>query len=198
MSLINKVLNKILGVNRRYKGAMIVADSTSFLPNFSIVGNGQKVLIGENNLLGASIILETKEAKVEIGDNVYMGNIQIICKSHIKFGNNILVAWGATFYDHDSHSLDYLERREDIRNALSDFNNHKGNYLKNKNWSIVNSKPITIGDDTWIGTEALILKGVTIGKGAIVGAHSVVTKDVPPFTVVAGNPAKVVKELSRI
>jgi len=48
----------------------------------------------------------------------------------------------------------------------------------------------------WIGMEALILKGVTIGTGAIVGARSVVTKNVPPFTVVAGNPARVVKKLT--
>jgi chloramphenicol O-acetyltransferase type B len=54
-----------------------------------------------------------------------------------------------------------------------------------------------IKKDSWIGMEAMILKGVTVGEGAIVAARSVVSKDVPPFTVVAGNPAKVVKYLKK-
>jgi len=54
-----------------------------------------------------------------------------------------------------------------------------------------------IGDDVWIGTRCLIFKGVTIGEGAIVAAASVVTKDVPPYTIVGGNPARVLKEAER-
>jgi maltose O-acetyltransferase len=54
---------------------------------------------------------------------------------------------------------------------------------------------VVIGDNVWIGNRAIILPGVTIGAGAVVGAGSVVTRDVPPFTVVAGNPAKVLKAL---
>lgn len=56
------------------------------------------------------------------------------------------------------------------------------------------AKPVTVGDDVWIGQRALILPGVSIGTGAIVAAGSVVTRDVPPFAVVAGNPAKVIKD----
>ena len=56
------------------------------------------------------------------------------------------------------------------------------------------TKPVIIEDDVWIGTRVTILKGVTVGKGAIIGACSVVTKDVPPHSIVVGNPAKVVKE----
>eukprot|EP00877_Chromochloris_zofingiensis_P014377 jgi/Chrzof1/9193/Cz03g39110.t1 len=59
------------------------------------------------------------------------------------------------------------------------------------------AKPITIGDDVWVGGGAIILPGVTIGEHAVIGAGSVVTKHVPPYTVVAGNPAKVLKELDR-
>ena len=56
-------------------------------------------------------------------------------------------------------------------------------------------KPIVIKDKAWIGFNSIILKGVTIGEGAIVGAGSVVTKDVPPYTIVAGNPARIVREI---
>lgn len=62
-------------------------------------------------------------------------------------------------------------------------------------WHHAEAAPIVIEDDVWIGEYAAIMKGVTIGKGAIVAAHAVVTKDVPAYTVVAGNPAKVVKDL---
>lgn len=62
-------------------------------------------------------------------------------------------------------------------------------------WIHSDAKPIVIGDNVWIGEYASVLKGVTIGTGAIVASHAVVTKDVPPYTIVAGNPARVVKEL---
>ncbi|MGZ4106010.1 MAG: DapH/DapD/GlmU-related protein, partial [Tumebacillaceae bacterium] len=58
----------------------------------------------------------------------------------------------------------------------------------------VNTKKITIGNNVWIGCRVMILKGVTIGDGAVIAAGSVITKDVPPYTVVGGNPARVLKE----
>ena len=64
-------------------------------------------------------------------------------------------------------------------------------------WEYAESKPIVIKDNVWIGRDCRILKGVTVGEGSIVALGAIVTKDVPPYTVVAGNPAKVVKQLSR-
>ncbi|MDE6498662.1 MAG: hypothetical protein K2L21_08380 [Muribaculaceae bacterium] len=110
-------------------------------------------------------------------------------------GSNVTIAWGCTIYDHDSHSVDFEERRRDIDDELRDIRNGV-NFIANKNWEVVRSKPIRIEDDAWIGMNCIILKGVTIGEGAIVGAGSVVTRDVPAWTVVAGNPARVVKEIA--
>ncbi len=62
-------------------------------------------------------------------------------------------------------------------------------------WQEAASKRVVIEDNVWIGEYSAIMKGVTIGKGSIVGCHSVVTHDVPPHCIVAGNPAKVVKRL---
>ncbi len=200
--LLNYILNRLIGVQKRYKHVLEAHFTARFLPNFNILKNrltgvqNSKVQIGEQCLLGVQIILEAPGAKVSIGNRVYMGNSTIISKTSVSLGNDILVAWGVTFYDHDSHSLDYKYRDEDIRQLYKDFITEHGNYLKNKNLDVINSAPITICDHAWIGAEALILKGVTVGEGAIVGARSVVTKDVPPFTVVAGNPAKVVKQLN--
>ena len=108
-----------------------------------------------------------------------------MCRSKIVFGNNIFVAWGAYFYDHHSHSLDYRDRQKDIEQQLSD---HRNGFFftKNKNWEVVTTAPITICDNAWIGMNAIILKGVTIGEGAIVAAGSVVTKSVDPWTICRG------------
>lgn len=194
--ILDYFLNKILGVKRRFKSKMTFGEGTNFLPQFSLKTNtDDKVIIGKDCMLGVSITSEGNGAYFKFGDRVYIGKSQIICRTGIEFENNILVAWGVTFYDHDSHSLDYTLRREDITQQLEDFKNNNGNYVKNKDWSVVKTKPIKVCKDSWIGMNAVILKGVTIGEGAIVAACSVVTKDVTPFTVVAGNPAKEVKKL---
>jgi len=197
--LFNYIINILFGVKLRYKGRLIYGNKTNFLRSFSLIGiNGKdKICFGDNCLIGASFIAETPNAQFKIGNNVYMGKSTVICKEGIVFGNNILVAWGVMFYDHNSHSIDFNLRRQDLSQVVDDFQNFKGNYLKNKNWDIVKGAKITIGDDAWIGFNATILKGVTIGEGAIVAACSVVVSDVPPFTVVAGNPAKVIKELNK-
>jgi galactoside O-acetyltransferase len=201
--LVNYLLNKLIGARKRYKKVLDADASARFLPNFGIYNNrvtgiqNNKVIVGKNCLLGTQIVLETPDSKVVIGDRVYIGNSTIIAKTSVTFGNDILVAWGVTFYDHDSHSLEAAERDEDIQRTYEDYVRYKGNYLKNKNWDVVNSKPILICNHAWVGAEAMILKGVTIGEGAVVGARSVVTKDVPPYTVVAGNPARIIRNLNK-
>jgi acetyltransferase-like isoleucine patch superfamily enzyme len=178
----------------------LTSGNSILLPNFNIsVTNPQKriyVTVGNDTMLDCQIYFESGNGKVDIGNRVYIGGSTIICRSKIEFGNNIFVAWGAYFYDHDSHSLDYQDRQRDITQQLIDY--RKGeSFIKNKNWDVVKNTPITICDNAWIGMNAIILKGVTIGEGAIVGAGSVVTKSVPAWTLVAGNPARVIKELNK-
>lgn len=152
--------------------------------------------IGHNCIISGHFVFESKDGYVKIGEHTYIGGGTFISHSGIDIGDNVTIAWGGYFYDHDSHSLDYLKRRKDIDDELNDIRNGR-NFIRNKDWSVVNSKPIKVCNDAWIGMNVIILKGVTIGEGAIVGAGSVVTKDVPAWTVVAGNPAKVVKELRK-
>ena len=174
-------------------------DSSSHLSNsFSIRQDvpsvEQRLIIGKDCIIGGQFIFESSEGKITIGDHSFIGSSTFISRSSITVGNNVTIAWGSTIYDHDSHSLDYMERRKDIDDELADLRS-KQNMIAHKNWDVVKNKPIKICDDAWIGMNCIILKGVTIGEGAIVGAGSVVTKDVPAWTVVAGNPAKVVKTL---
>lgn len=68
---------------------------------------------------------------------------------------------------------------------------------ENKKWDVVKEAPIIIKDKAWIGMNVIVLKGVTIGEGAVIGAGSVVTRDVPDWTVVGGNPAKEIKSIEK-
>lgn len=174
-------------------------DSSSILTNtfslrLDVLKDKVYLVVGKDCIIGGSFIFESQEGHVSIGKKTYIGSSTFICRTDIAIGNNVNIAWGSWFYDHDSHSLDFIERRQDIADELNDIRAGR-NFIENKNWNVVNSKPIKICDDAWIGMNCIVLKGVTIGEGAIVGAGSVVTKDVPAWTVVAGNPAKVVKYL---
>lgn len=150
--------------------------------------------VGSGNILGCEFRFESTGGHITVGKDCYIGPSLLISRNSIEIGNHVTIAWGCTIYDHDSHSLDFRERRKDIEREINNMN--RGiDFIVDKDWSTVNSKPIVIKDDAWIGMNAIILKGVTIGRGAVVGAGSVVTKDVPDWAVVAGNPAVIVKRL---
>jgi len=119
-----------------------------------------------------------------VGVNTFIGGSTIVCAEHVEIGNDVLISWGCTIVDHNSHSIYWTERASDVKNW----------YNGNKDWRFVDISPVKIEDKAWIGLNAIILKGVTIGEGAVVGAGSVVTKDVLPYTIVAGNPAKQIRE----
>ena len=177
----------------------IIKGKSFLLNNFKlridfIQKNKVYLSVGDNSMLDCIIIFESDKGEVVVGDNTYLGNSKIICRTKIEFEDNIFVAWDSYFYDHDSHSLDYKDRENDIKQQLKDYSEGE-NFIKNKNWDVVNSKPIKVCSNAWIGMNCIILKGVTIGEGAIVGAGSVVTKDVPAWTIVGGSPARVIKEI---
>lgn len=150
--------------------------------------------IGKESIIGGVFIFESGEGRVSIGDQTYIGYSTFISRTSVEIGNHVTIAWGGQIYDHDSHSANYMLRRKDLQDELSDIRDGVS-FIKNKDWSNVMSKPIKICDDAWIGMNVIILKGVTIGEGAIIGAGSVVTHDIPAWSVAAGNPAKVVKYL---
>ena len=143
------------------------------------------ISIGNNTILEGFIYFDKPNASINIGNRCFIGNSKLICAQNIKIGNDVLISWGCTIIDHNSHSLIWNERKKDVLNWING----------NKIWTNVIIKPTKIENKAWIGFNVIILKGVTIGEGAIVGAGSVVTKDVPPYTIVAGNPAKIIKKV---
>ena len=152
--------------------------------------------IGKSCLLNASVLFESRTGMVEIGDRVYIGaGTQIISRERVTIGNDVTMAWDITIYDHNSHSLDWRQRQR----VVEHFHRSYGTpgCFEQLDWSGVGAAPIRIGDRVWIGFGAVILKGVTIGEGAVIGARSVVAKDVEAYTVVAGNPATLIRRLER-
>ena len=115
------------------------------------------------------------------------GGTHIGAVETIIIGNDVIIAGNTHIYDNNNHPTDPDKRLEMSRSG--DF------FGPLWSWAQSAHKPIIIEDNVWIGERCTILKGVRIGKGAIVGCNSVVTRDVPEYSIVAGNPAKVVKEL---
>lgn len=177
----------------------IIAGNSHFLEGFKLhlnnpINEKKYLSVGTDTTLACTVHFESPEGEVIIGNNTYIGTSNIICRSKIEIGDNVFIAWGSYLFDHDSHSIDYKEREKDIIRQLEDYRGGR-NFIENKNWGVVNSRPIKICPHAWIGMNCIILKGVTIGEGAIIGAGSVVTKNVPAWTIAGGNPARVLKEI---
>lgn len=119
---------------------------------------------------GCNVVV-MKDAKLTLCSGGYINrNTTIVCSSKIKIGKNTIIAQNVIIRDSDIHHI-YIDDKKQL-----------------------NSAPILIGENVWIGTSALILKGVTIGDGAVIAAGAVVTKDVPAHSLVAGNPAHIIKD----
>lgn len=132
------------------------------------------VKFGQN--LRSQIIFSIESPQtLQIGDNVGIGQgSTFIAGGGIIIGNNVMIAnyVGILSNDHEYKDLTIPMKDQGMKKEKT---------------------PIIIDDDVWLGYGAIVLKGVKIGKGAIIGAGSVVTRDVPPFAIAVGNPAKVVK-----
>lgn len=148
---------------------------------------GGDLVVGDQSRVETRLTLERAEARLTIGSRTYVGGGVISCASSITVGDDVMIAWGTTIFDHGSHSLRFSDRAHDVTDWL------RGE----KNWSAVNMAPVRIGDKAWIGFGSILLPGVSIGEGAVIGAGSVVTRDIPSWSVAAGNPARVIRELQK-
>lgn len=128
-----------------------------------------RFMIGDHVLLHrhTGFYLDSSEAVIEIGDFTFINRrSEIMCKEHVKIGKHCAISWDVSIMDTDYHRME----------------------------GSTPTKPTIIEDHVWIGNKSIILKGVTIGTGAVVAAGSVVSRDVPAYALVAGVPAKIIKE----
>jgi acetyltransferase-like isoleucine patch superfamily enzyme len=208
MQIIKKILRRTR-VDRIIKKIMGIDVDLWFIPKGLLLGTASKISnlnlnirkydenrdyymkIGNGCIIGGAFVFETSTGEITIGDNTFIGGSLFICVNAIKIGSDVMIAWGCTIVDNNAHSLDSKERSVDIGDAHKALDEgREGIY---KDWTIVETAPVEIKDKAWIGFNSIIMKGVTIGEGAIVGAGSVVTKNVPDYAIVGGNPARIIK-----
>lgn len=133
------------------------------------MGKNSKLEVKGRFLIGSGTDVRIFDgAKVELGSGYFNGHAQIICAKSIKIGNDVAIARDVIIRDTDAHEIVGNDKEKTL--------------------------PVTIGNHVWIGTRAIIMKGVTIGDGAVIAAGAIVTKDVPANAIVAGVPAKVIRE----
>jgi acetyltransferase-like isoleucine patch superfamily enzyme len=157
-----------------------------------IVNKG-RVILGENitinsgknsNIIGGDIrtnIMVKANADFLIGNNVGISNSTFVCSKNIIIEDDVLIGGSCRFYDTDFHSLEYVSRTNPYKNGIPDDN--------------IKGAPILIKKGAWIGGSCLILKGVTIGTKSVIGAGSIVSKDIPDNEIWAGNPVKFIRKL---
>lgn len=176
----------------RYEPRCATIDPTVTLHPTAVINNAlrkpEAIVVGAHTHIRGELFTFWNSGKITIGEWCYVGEgTRIWSQSSVSIGNYVLIAHLVDIHDTNSHPIDWQERRRDTEAIFA------GGY---RTPTQTVSAPLTIEDDVWIGFKASILKGVTIGRGAIVSAGSVVTKDVAPWTVVGGNPAKTIAELS--
>jgi len=173
-----------------FKMNKIKYNNVSFngLPYVSIQG---ECIIGSNFRINSSLsanpigrnykssLVVRNEATLIIGSNVGISGTTIVCQKKIVIGDNVKMGGNVCIYDTDFHAINSTQRKEPQKD---------NQYTKRKN--------IHIADDVFIGAHSTILKGVSIGKNSVIGACSVVTKNVPENEIWAGNPAKYIKTIS--
>jgi acetyltransferase-like isoleucine patch superfamily enzyme len=120
-------------------------------------------------------------AELTIGNNAGISATAIVCAKKITIGDNVKIGGNTVIYDTDFHSLDHVLRADKTKDAAN---------AKNAS--------VNIGNNAFIGAHSTVLKGVTIGEGAIIGASSVVTANVPPYEIWAGNPARFIKKAPEV
>lgn len=152
----------------------------------NLQNNSSMIKIGEETVVDGELLIFASGGKIEIGNNTYIGEgTRIWSAKSVKIGDNVLVSHNCNIIDTNSHELNYIERAEGFRRLKSEgFDKYN---------RIIESDEIIIEDYAWLSFNVSILKGVRVGKGAILGANSVVTSNIPDFCLAVGNPAKIIK-----
>jgi acetyltransferase-like isoleucine patch superfamily enzyme len=163
-----------------------VETTFSFSLYRSLALSGISIGRGASTYLGTMFDVGPK-GRVRLGDYALVHGARIVCDDEIKIDDYVLISWNVVLMDTYRVSLDLLERRRELERMPE----RQPRYLDAE----VPARPIHIKSNVWIGFDACVLPGVTIGEGSIIGARSVVFEDVEPNTLMAGNPARLIRRL---
>jgi len=151
-------------------------------------GDSGKIVVGAHTHVLGDLSTFAHGGEIRIGKWCYIGEAsRIWSAASIELGDRVLVSHSVNIFDSLTHPIQAAARHAQVKSIFEE-----GHPLSLS----LDESPVRIGDDAWIGAGAMVLRGVTVGEGGIVAAGAVVTKDVPPYAIVAGNPAVVVRELS--
>ncbi len=144
-----------------------------------------RITLGNNVYVLGELNVGDYKGNITIGDWTYIGDDSKIWSGEsITIGSRVAISYNVNIHDTISHSLLAKERYDHMVEILT--NGHPKKLVN------VPSNPIVIEDDVWIGFNSIILKGVRIGKGAVIGAGTVITHDVPEYSIVVGNPQRII------
>lgn len=143
--------------------------------------------IGEFTHIKGELLTFGHGGKIKLGQYCFLGEQSRIWSSQsILIGDRVLISHNVNIFDNNTHPISAKQRHQQFKEIITTG--------QPKNIAL-SEKAVTICDDVLIGCMAIILKGVTLNQGSIIGAGSIVTKDVPPWTIVAGNPARIIREI---
>lgn len=145
------------------------------------VGRGASIYLGVMFDVGP-------QGRVSIGQFTLINGARIICDAEVSIGDYCLISWNTVFMDSNRSPTDVVARRKQLERAAAT--------EPRRIEPIEAGRPIRIGRNVWIGFEACVLPGVSIGEGSVVGARSVVVEDLPPYSVAVGNPARILRQLA--
>jgi acetyltransferase-like isoleucine patch superfamily enzyme len=177
-----------------YRSRLIAEiDPTARLLDGARILNSRKIpsaiKVGRDSIIKGELFTFGHGGAIIIGASCYVGeNARIWSAVEVLIGERVLISHGVNIHDNNSHPIGAEMRQQHFSMIV------KEGFTSSASLGIEASS-VTIKDDAWIGFNSIVLKGVTIGEGAIIGAGSVVTKDVAPWTIVAGNPARLIKEI---
>lgn len=186
--MIRKIINKIKVIYKTkiFNKNAHIGLNTCFGSLSNCFNEGGEITIGDFCDIHA-IISCKQNAHLTIGSHTTIRGGSIVgAVENVEIGNNVIISNNVTIYDNNNHPTSPQKREEMCKSGF---------YSELWNWKYSEHKPVIIKDNVWIGEKAVILKGVTIGEGSIVGCNSVVTKNIPPYSIAVGNPAKVVKTI---
>lgn len=181
MNIFKKAIGYLISIPARIKGMKF--GKNSFIgPGYDIKPVLKGVELGSNVLIGKNawfdISRETKGGKIFVGDGTQIGrNVVISACKKISIGKKCLISYNVSIMDHDHNIFDPE--------------------ISPLDGGITEGREVIIEDKCFIGAHSFILKGVHLGKHSVVGANSVVTKSFPPYSVIAGSPAKLIRMLNR-
>lgn len=151
---------------------------------YNLSNNPEKIRVGDGSRIDGILMVWRNKGEISIGSNTYIGlGSRVWSAKRISIGNNVMIAHNVNIFDNNIHSIDPLIRKEEY---LFHYEN---------DGSILKEQETIIEDNVWLGANVIVLKGVKIGKNSIVGSGSVVTKNIQPNCIVAGNPAKLIREI---